>query len=320
MNETLKLISNAGIVPVIAIDDAKKAVPLAKALIEGGVYAAEFTFRTAAAEDAIRAVANEVPEILVGAGTVLTPDQLDRALKAGARFIVTPGFNPELVKYGLSKGAVMLPGAATPGEMEQAMALGLEAVKFFPAEESGGIKMLRSLAGPYRDLKWLPTGGINPENLADYLSFGQVLACGGTWMVKKDLIESESWDRITALCKEAVDIMLGFKLSHVGVNPGSAEEAERMARLICSLFGGSPRELPKAWFAGDAVEFMKGTGRGTMGHIGFKTNNVERAMNYLGRKGIEFIPEAVVRNEKGEPTLAYLKGEYAGFAVHIANK
>ncbi|MBR0139166.1 MAG: bifunctional 4-hydroxy-2-oxoglutarate aldolase/2-dehydro-3-deoxy-phosphogluconate aldolase [Firmicutes bacterium] len=320
MNETLKLISNTGILPVIAIDDAEKAVPLAKALLKGGIAAAEFTFRTEAAEEAIRAVANEVPEILVGAGTVLTPDQLDRALKAGARFIVTPGFNPELVRYGLSKGALMLPGTATPGEMEQAMALGLEAVKFFPAEDSGGIKKLRSLAGPYRDLKWVPTGGINPKNLGEYLSFDQVLACGGTWMVRKDLIESESWDEITALCKEAVDIMLGFKLSHVGVNTGSAEEAENMAKLVCSLFGGSPRELPKAWFAGDAVEFMKGGGRGAKGHIGFKTNNVERAMHYLGQKGIEFIPESVVRNEKGEPTLAYLKGEFAGFAVHIANK
>ena len=144
MNEVLQTISNIGIVPVIAIDDASKAVPLARALAAGGLPAAEVTFRTAAAKDAIRAIAKEVPEMLVGAGTVITPEQLDRALAAGSRFIVSPGFNPELVKYGLSKGALMVPGTATGGEMEQAMALGLDVVKFFPAEQNGGIAKLKN--------------------------------------------------------------------------------------------------------------------------------------------------------------------------------
>ncbi|MBQ9347966.1 MAG: bifunctional 4-hydroxy-2-oxoglutarate aldolase/2-dehydro-3-deoxy-phosphogluconate aldolase, partial [Oscillibacter sp.] len=149
MNEVLKTISKIGIVPVIAIDDAAKAVPLARALVEGGLPAAEVTFRTAAAEGTIRAIAKEVPEMLVGAGTVTNHDQLDRALAAGSQFIVSPGFNPDTVKYGLSKGALMLPGTATGGEMEQAMALGLDVVKFFPAEDNGGVKKLKSLAGPY---------------------------------------------------------------------------------------------------------------------------------------------------------------------------
>ena len=196
MNEVLHTLSKIGIVPVIAIDDAKKAVPLAKALVAGGLPAAEVTFRTAAAEEAIRAIAAEVPEMVVGAGTVTSRERLDRALAAGSQFIVTPGFNPDTVKYGLDKGALMLPGTATGGEMEQAMALGLEVVKFFPAEDNGGVKKLKALAGPYRELKWMPTGGVNTKNMMDYLSFDQIVACGGTWMVKKDLIEGECWDEI----------------------------------------------------------------------------------------------------------------------------
>ena len=237
MHPVLKQISDIGIVPVIAIDDAEKAVPLAKALVAGGLPVAEVTFRTAAGEAAIRAISREVPEMLVGAGTVLTHDQLDRALDAGARFIVSPGFNPDMVRYGLSKGALMVPGTATPGEMEQAMALGLEVVKFFPAEQNGGVAKLKALAGPYKTLKWMPTGGVNAKNLADYLAFDQIVACGGTWMVKKDLIQQENWAEITRLSREAVRTMLGFSLDHVGIHCGSEAEADRLARTLCDMFG-----------------------------------------------------------------------------------
>ncbi len=320
MNEILKTISKIGIVPVIALDDANKAVPLAKALVEGGIPAAEVTFRTAAAEDAIRAIASEVPEMLVGAGTVLTPEQLDRALSAGARFIVSPGFNPDMVRYGLSKGALMIPGTATGGEMEQAMAMGLDVVKFFPAEDNGGVKKLKALAGPYRSLRWMPTGGVNTKNLMDYLSFDRITACGGTWMVKKDLIESENWQEITAICRDAVRTMLGIELAHVGVNCVSAEEAERMAKLISAMFGYAPRQTSKSWFAGNAVEYMNYAGPGENGHIGFRTNSVERAMYHLGRMGVEFDEETVTYNAGGSPKFVYLKGNFAGFAIHLVNK
>lgn len=205
--ETLKRIEEIRIIPVIAIDDAAKAVPLARALVEGGLPAAEVTFRTAAAEDAIRAIAKEVPEMLLGAGTVLTRDQVDRAMDAGCTFLVSPGFNPNITKYAIEKGALMIPGTATPGEMEQAMELGLNVVKFFPAEANGGVNYLKNVAGPYKNLKWMCTGGINPKNVKDYLAFKQITACGGTWMFKKgseDLIKTENWAEIVALCKEAV--------------------------------------------------------------------------------------------------------------------
>ena len=162
MSDVLQRIYEIGIVPVIAIDDAEKAVPLAKALVRGGLPAAEVTFRTAAAEEAIRRIVAEVPEMLVGAGTVLTKEQADRAIDAGVSFIVSPGFNPEITKHVLSKGMLMIPGTASPGEMEQAMSLGLSVVKFFPAEQNGGVAKLKALAGPYTTLRWMPTGGVTP--------------------------------------------------------------------------------------------------------------------------------------------------------------
>jgi len=320
MNEILEKISNIGIVPVIALEDAAKAVPLAKALLAGGLPAAEVTFRTAAAEDAMKAIVAEVPEMLVGAGTVLTKEQLDRALGAGAKFIVSPGFNPELVKYGLSKGALMLPGTATGGEMEQAMAMGLEVVKFFPAEQNGGVAKLKALAGPYRTLKWMPTGGVNTKNMMDYLNFDQILACGGTWMVKKDLIEGEKWDEITAICKEAVKTMLGFEIKHVGINCGTPEEADRVAKLFCTLFDLDYKAGNSSIFAGTIAECMKKPFVGKNGHIAIGTNSVARAENYLKGKGVEFDESSRKLNAKGKTHAIYFKDEIGGFALHLVQK
>ena len=223
MTELQKRFYSIGIIPVIAMDDAEKAVPLAQALVKGGLPAAEVTFRTAAAEDAIRRIVAEVPDMLVGAGTVLTKEQADRAIAAGAQFIVSPGFNPEITRYVLDKGVAMMPGTATPGEMEQAMSMGLDVVKFFPAEQNGGVAKLKAVAGPYTTLRWMPTGGVNTKNMMDYLSFDKIIACGGTWMVKKDLIEGEKWDEITRICQDAVKTMMGFTLAHVGINCANAD-------------------------------------------------------------------------------------------------
>ena len=317
MHEVLHTISQIGIVPVIAIDDADKAVPLARALAEGGLPAAEVTFRTAAGEEAIRRIAVELPEVLVGAGTVLTKEQVDRALDAGAKFIVIPGFNPEIVKYGLSKGALMLPGTATGGEMEQAMALGLEVVKFFPAEQNGGVDKLKALAGPYRMLKWMPTGGVNTKNMMDYLSFDQILACGGTWMVKKDLIDGERWDEVIRICKDAVKTMLGCKLHHVGINCGNEKEAQETAKAICTLFGLDCKEGNSSIFAGHVAECMKQPYLGKHGHIAIGVNNVDRAVYHLGRQGVEFDESTRKVNSTGKTSTIYLKTELSGFALHL---
>ena len=319
MNELLTAIHDIGIVPVIAIDDAKKAVPLAKALVEGGLPAAEITFRTDAAEEAIKAIVAEVPQMLVGAGTVLTKDQADRAISAGVRFIVSPGFNPVITEYVLQKGVCMLPGTATAGEMEQAMMMGLTAVKFFPAEQNGGVAKLKALAGPYRTLKWMPTGGINTGNLSDYMSFPQILACGGTWMVKKDLIENERWDEITAICKSAVKTMLGFELAHIGINSSDNEEAVRTAGSLCSLFGLENRPGNSSIFAGDGFEVMKSAGKGRNGHIAIATYDVDRAVYHLKRSGATFDESTRIKDNRGTKVI-YLKDEIGGFAIHLTRK
>ncbi len=320
MNTVIEQLSRIGIVPVIAIDDAEKAVPLAKALVAGGLPAAEVTFRTAAGEEAIRRIAAEVPDMLVGAGTVLTTEQADRAIAAGAQFIVSPGFNPVVTRYVIDKGVPMMPGTATPGEMEQAMSMGLDVVKFFPAEQNGGVAKLKALAGPYTTLRWMPTGGVNTKNLMDYLSFDKIVACGGTWMVKKDLIEGERWDEITRICREAVQTMLGFELKHVGINCADEAEAEKTAKTFCALFGLEYKPGNSSVFAGSAVECMKSPYLGKYGHIAIGTNSVDRAMYHLGLQGVTFNESTRKTDGKGKTKAIYLDGEVGGFAVHLVQK
>ncbi len=315
MNEVLQKIYEIGIVPVIAIDDADKAVPLAKALVAGGLPAAEVTFRTAAAEEAIRRIVAEVPEMLVGAGTVLTRDQVDRAIDAGVKFIVSPGFNPEITKYVIDRGMLMMPGTATPGEMEQAMAMGLDVVKFFPAEQNGGVAKLKAVAGPYGSLRWMPTGGVNAKNLLDYLSFPKIIACGGTWMVKKDLIESENWAEIERLTREAVNTMMGFSLMHVGINTENAEEARKAAGLFQTMFGLPAAEGNSSIFVGKKeIEVMKSQYLGKNGHIAIGTNTLPRAIAYFKSRGFAFREETITAKA------AYFQDEIAGFAIHLVQK
>ena len=319
MNATLEKLSQFGIVPVVVLDDAKDAAPLAKALCDGGLACAEVTFRTAAAEESIRIMATEYPEMVVGAGTVLTTEQVDRAVNAGAKFIVSPGLNPKVVKYCLEKGIPVTPGVVTPSEMEQAIELGLEAVKFFPAEPSGGLNMIKAVAAPYTMLKFMPTGGINAKNINSYLAFDKILACGGSWMVKKDLVAAGEFDKIRDLTKEAVQTMLGFELAHIGINCDSETEAEKTADAFDGLFGFTKKVGNSSVFAGTAVEAMKSKGLGSKGHIAVATNSVVRAKNYLEMMGYKFNEESA--KFKGDKmTAIYLADEIGGFAVHLVQK
>ena len=195
-----------GVVPVVVLEEAKDALPLAKALVEGGLPCAEVTFRTEAAEESIRLMSEKYPEMLVGAGTVLTTKQVDRAAAAGAKFIVSPGFDPEIVDYCLEKKIPVFPGCITPSEVAQAVKRGLRVVKFFPAEQFGGVATIKALSAPYVGLKFMPTGGVSAKNLKEYLACKPIVACGGSWMVKKDLIEAGEFDKIRELTKEAVSL------------------------------------------------------------------------------------------------------------------
>ena len=207
MNDTLVQIGKTGIVPVVVLNNASDAEPLAEALINGGLPCAEVTFRTEAAEDSIKLMSKKFPEMFVGAGTVLTTEQVDRAIGAGAKFIVSPGFNPKVVEYCLKNNYPITPGIMTPTELEMALGFGLDVVKFFPAENAGGLKMIKAMSAPYTMMKFMPTGGINAANVGDYLACDKILACGGSWMVKGDLVKEGNFAEIEKLTAEAAAIV-----------------------------------------------------------------------------------------------------------------
>ena len=317
--EFLEKLSLAGLVPVIAINDADDAVPLCKALADGGLPVAEITFRTAAAEESIRRVHEALPNVLLCAGTVLTTDQVDRAVNAGAAAIVSPGLNPTVVKYCIDKGIPVCPGTGNPSDIEVAISLGLDTVKFFPAEPLGGLKLLKAMAAPYTTMKFMPTGGINENNMLDYLAFDRILCCGGSWMVPGDAVKAKDWDRITELTRSAVNKMLGFEIRHIGINTESAEESMAECKKLAALMGMPIKEGNSSNFVGTGVEINKYMGRGKHGHIAIGTNSVKRAKWHLEQRGYKFIEDsAVVKN--GKLIAIYLEDEIAGFAVHLVQK
>ncbi|MBP5210046.1 MAG: bifunctional 4-hydroxy-2-oxoglutarate aldolase/2-dehydro-3-deoxy-phosphogluconate aldolase [Clostridia bacterium] len=320
MTDMEKRIYDMGILPVIKISDPATALPLAKALIDGGLPAAEITFRTSCAAEAISAITAAYPEMLVGAGTVLTTEQVDRAVAAGASFIVSPGFNPRVVSWCLERGVPVIPGCSTPSDIEAAIELGLSTVKFFPAEAAGGLPMLKAMSAPYGKMLFMPTGGINADNLLSYLKFDKILACGGSFMVKEDLIASGDYATITALTRRAVKTMLGLEFTHVGINCENADEALRGARLLERLFGMPVDERSKSVFAGEAFEFMNQKGPGKHGHIAIRTHFCDRAIAYFERSGFAFDYATATYADNGKPKFIYFKDEICGFGFHLIQK
>ena len=320
MNPIMERVYEIGIIPVIAFNSVDEAVPLCKALVAGGLPAAEVTFRTACAEDCIKKIHDEVPEMLLGAGTVLTTEQADRAMAAGASFIVSPGFDPNVTKHVIEKGGIMMPGTCSAGEMQQAMNLGCEGIKFFPAEANGGVAMLKNIGGALKTAKWMCTGGINAKNVNDYLAYDQIFAVGGTWMCKSDKIKAGAWDEITAMCKEAVDTMLGLELAHIGINCADDTEAMKTAETLGALLNMAVKPGNSSIFVcKKEFEIMKKPGRGTHGHIAIRTNNVDRAIYHLGLRGVKFDMDS--KNVKNGKTVAiYMADEIAGFAIHLVQK
>ena len=320
MNQVLEEISKIGIVPVIAINDVKDALPLARALMEGGINCAEVTFRTACAKEAIQIMADAFPQMLVGAGTVLTTEQVDQAVESGAKFIVSPGLNPKIVKYCVDRNIPITPGCSNPSDVEAAIELGLEVVKFFPAEQAGGIKMIKAMSAPYTKVRFMPTGGVNAGNLKDYLDFPKIIACGGTWMVKKDLIAAGKFDEIEALTREAVVKMLGFELRHIGINAQNEDEASSIADSFESMFGFTKKVGGSSVFAGTAIEAMKKPYLGKNGHIAIGTNYMDRAIYHLEKQGVKFDMSTAKKDEKGKIKAVYLQDEIGGFAVHLVQE
>ena len=316
MNSVLQDIELTGIVPVIAIDDAANAEPLAKALIDGGLPCAEVTFRTAAAKESISRISKSYPTMLLGAGTVLTIEQVKTAVDCGAKYIVSPGLNPKVVEYCVTNNIPIFPGVATPSEVELAIELGLNVVKFFPAEGNGGLAYLKAIGGPYRQMKFIPTGGIDETNLLSYLKYSQIVACGGSWMVKPEFIANKQFDEIRKMTERAVMLMLGFDLKHVGMNCTTEQESMTNASLISQLFSLPVKEGNSSNFVGTQFEVMKKNYLGAHGHLAIGTNFIERAIAYYERKGYSFRKETNVE-KNGKRVAIYFEQEIAGFAIHL---
>ncbi len=314
----LERIGAIGLMPVVAdLVEIEDCLLLGRALLDGGIPAVEVTFRMKDAEKAIRLMRDAYPGMLVGAGTVTSVEQAQKALEAGAMFMVSPGLNKDVVAYCQDAQVPIVPGIATASELEQAIHMGLCAVKFFPAEQNGGLAAIKALCGPYKGVSFMPTGGINLDNLAEYLSYERVCCCGGTFMLGKNLAERD-FDAITTLCKKSVATMLGLKVAHVGINCADEASAQSAAGDISSLLSlENGKDGNSSVFAGTAVECMKAPYLGANGHIGMKTNHVERAVKYFTAIGKEFDWESAKRDAKGTLKAIYFKEEIGGFAFHL---
>lgn len=317
----IEKIGLTGLVPVVVIDRAEDAEATAKALLQGGIDVMEITLRTQAGLEAISRVREACPEMLVGAGTVLSVTKAKEAMEAGAQFIVAPGFNPEVVEWCLSNDLAVTPGCVTPTEIERALSFGLKILKFFPADVYGGVKGCKALYGPYKSegVKFIPTGGVDLSNLADYVNQPFIHAVGGGFLCRTEDIAAHNFDAITAAAQRAVEILLGFEFGHMGINQDSAEQSAETVSLFEKSFGFRPKYGDFSNFAGPSLEVTKSIGLGANGHIAVKTNSIPRAIHYLNLQGIKVDMETA--KYKGNRMIAvYLEKQYAGFAVHLLEK
>ena len=317
MDQVLEQIGSLAIVPTVAIDDPSDAPALMRALTDGGLPIAEFMFGTSAAADAIRAARAAAPEALVGAGNITTSQEVDVAIDAGARFIVSPGLDEAVVNRVRDRGAAALPGCESTADLARARELGLEAVAFLAAEAFGGIVALRALSAPFEEMRFLPTGGINAGSLDRYLAFPQVLAVGGSWMVRPELVRARDWHAITTLTRSAVLATHRFSLAHVGLSTSDASEAEVVARRFSSMFGFDVKVGTSSVFAGPNIEVVKGRSRGQFGHLAIRTASIPRAVAYLAQMGIAVDPASEKLGSDGSVKAVYLADEIAGLAVHL---
>lgn len=317
----LERIGNSGLVPVVVIENVEDAVPAAKALMDAGVNVMEITMRTDAGIQAIANVREAYPEMLVGAGTILSLEKAEEAVNAGAQFIVSPGFNPIVVNWCIDHDIPITPGCVTPTEIEQALSYGLKVLKFFPASVYGGVKGCKALNGPYKsaDVKFIPTGGVNNDNLAGYADKPFIHAIGGGWLCNTKDITNHNFKNIADTASKAVDILLGFELAHIGINGENNEESLQIVKEFQESFNLSPKYGNSSNFAGSGIEVMKKVGLGKCGHIAIRTNNVQRAIHYLKTRGFEVLKDTA-KYKENKIIAIYLKKEIGNFAIHLLQK
>ena len=316
--DVLKRLAQSGVVPVVVLEDAKDAVPTAKAMLAGGIDVMEITFRTAAAADSIKAVAQECPDMVVGAGTVINLEQCKLAVECGAKFIVSPGYDEETVAWCCDNGIPVTPGCVTPTEIMMALKHGLKVLKFFPANVYGGLSAIKSLAGPFGGVKFIPTGGVNAQNLAEFISSPYIHAVGGSWICQKADIAAGNFDKITALCKEARKSLLGFEVAHIGINTPDADAAMDVCKAFNDAFDFNVKQGNSSNFASTGVEVMKTMFKGANGHIAIRTNKMIPAIAEMERRGYELDMDSV--KDKDNIKAVYFKNEIGGFAVHLLQK
>jgi len=316
--DVLKRLAMSGVVPVVVLDDASQTVPTAKAMLAGGVDVMEITFRTAAAADSIKAVSESCPDMLVGAGTIINLEQAKLAVECGAKFIVSPGYDEETVAWCVENGIGITPGCATPTEIMMALKHGLKVIKFFPANVYGGLGAMKALAGPFTGVKFLPTGGINMQNVAEYISAPFIHAVGGSWVCPKADINAGNFDKITKLCAETRKAVLGFELGHIGINCENAEESMAVCQKLNEAFDMPIKEGSSSNFASPGVEVMKTMFRGKNGHIAIRTNKMIPAIAEMEKRGFKLDMDAV--KDKENIKAVYLTDEFGGFAVHLLQK
>lgn len=317
MNNAAQRIMELGILPVIHVKEAAWAEPLAQALIEGGLPAIEVLARSEGALDILRQMKQNHPEMTVGAGTIMTLEMAEAAVKAGADFIVSPGYDQAMIDACNSWGIPIVPGCSTATELQRAYVSGLRLVKFFPTEAAGGLKAMEDFAGPFMGMKFLPTGGISLDNLETYLASDKIGACGGSFVAPKATLEQQDWATVVKKCRQARQAALGFRLAHVGINHSSQDEARKTADLFCRLFAMAPKVHSACTFAGTAVECNDFMGPGEKGHIGFRTFSMPRALAWLAEQGVELREDYRKYDAAGNLSCVYLKDDIAGFAVHI---
>lgn len=316
--DVLKRLAQSGVVPVVVLEDAKDAVPTAKAMLAGGIDVMEITFRTAAAADSIKAVAQECPDMVVGAGTVINLEQCKLAVECGAKFIVSPGYDEETVAWCCDNGIPVTPGCVTPTEIMMALKHGLKVLKFFPANVYGGLSAIKSLAGPFGGVKFIPTGGVNAQNLAEFISSPYIHAVGGSWICPKADIAAGNFDKITALCKEARKTLLGFEVAHIGINTPDADASMDVCKAFNEAFDFNIKQGNSSNFASTGVEVMKTMFKGANGHIAIRTNKMIPAIAEMERRGYELDMDSV--KDKDNIKAVYFKNEIGGFAVHLLQK
>ena len=316
--DVLKRLAQSGVVPVVVLEDAKDAVPTAKAMLAGGIDVMEITFRTAAAADSIKAVAQECPDMVVGAGTVINLEQCKLAVECGAKFIVSPGYDEETVAWCCDNGIPVTPGCVTPTEIMMALKHGLKVLKFFPANVYGGLSAIKSLAGPFGGVKFIPTGGVNAQNLAEFISSPYIHAVGGSWICPKADIAAGNFDKITALCKEARKTLLGFEVAHIGINTPDADASLDVCKAFNDAFDFNVKQGNSSNFASTGVEVMKTMFKGANGHIAIRTNKMIPAIAEMERRGYELDMDSV--KDRNNIKAVYFKNEIGGFAVHLLQK